>query len=298
MIRVPLIAVLAAAASAAGAAPVTLDLSGPNGPVRSPDDSGLTGAFPGAPFALVAETGEFIPEGELADVDRISTNVTGPDVSVQSLTITPTDGRPFDLLTLTIPGGYFSSLLTVEGSPGGSEASVQLDQITLAFQSVALTGVTAAGGTVSTTFVPAGPTSDLTDFFFENADPAFGPEAFGDGFENLTSLTFEAVVDFPGASIVGAACLPINLDRLSPEARAICPAATTTAPFGSVSVPAPPGSPFETIDALADEFVGPRNDDAFYQVASVTVAPIPLPASLPLLLAGVGALAWRARRGG
>lgn len=54
-------AVALAAASAAGAPPMMRELSGPNAPIRSPDDAGLAGTFPGAPFAFLAGTEELIP---------------------------------------------------------------------------------------------------------------------------------------------------------------------------------------------------------------------------------------------
>ena len=81
--------------------------------------------------------------------------------------------------------------------------------------------------------------------------------------------------------------------------------------LGGVADAVEPGTPFDTVglakskklwfraDAVRFTSGGQGTaDDRSFNVtaAALTVAPVPVPASLPLLLAGIGALGWAARR--
>lgn len=274
---------LALAAGAPSAAPVTL-LPGTDQVVAT-DDFGLQGRFAGTGFAFDAETEEFLDPisegGEPAEIGSINDGLTGFTRAVQRLTISAPVGRAFDLLSLDIPLAYFGTLATYEGTAEDGEDVVNF--VFPLFESVVLSGVTTAGSVIEESFVPVDDAATFfSSLFAENPDPTFGSEAFGPGFEDLVSLTFTA----GGPSGLETVCDPANLANVDPRFALSEPCADAPGPLTGVEV---------ELELVA----GSRNDNAFYEVAAVTVdvAPIPVPASLPLLLGGLGALALGARRG-
>ena len=104
---------------------------------------------------------------------------------------------------------------------------------------VTLTGETAAGGTVSTTFTPRRPgDEDVSDFgFWSPDDPIFGPETFGTEFTDLASLTLAGTVGGGPVEL----CSDVNLAALPDDAAEICDALT----FFGDPVAAPEGSIYD-----------------------------------------------------
>lgn len=246
-------------ATQAAAIPVTL-LPDSDQVVPS-DDFGLEGTFVGTGFVFEAEGGSGVPfqdGGDGADLSEINDSFTGFTEQVQSLTITRADGQPFDLLSVEIPSTRSDAFAFYEGDllDGGTLE----EQITLFSEDiVGVSGVTAGGAEVSTAF-------DLPV-------PEFGSE-----FEDLVSLTF-SVGGFPEP------CAPVNLARVDPRF------ALSTECGGD-----PDTDPFSSVFIFSDST---QNDALEYTLSAISLdspAPIPVPASLPLLAGALGALAWRTRR--
>lgn len=284
-----LAAALAAAATPGLAAPITLS---PGEATRSEADAGLTGVFGDTGFEYSATSRENLDGEDFYDIERINDGPTGVDTTVDSLTIFRSNGAAFDLDALDIPVGYAIEAYEIVGTSSDPDVE-DFASFDIASNVVTLTGETVAGGTVSTTFTPRRPgDGDVSDFgFWSPDDPIFGPETFGTEFTDLVSLTLAGTVGGGPVEL----CSDVNLAALPDDAAEICDDLTL---FGSVD--APEGSIY---DSFSVEFAagGFRNDEALFALDGVTVtpsevAPIPLPASLPLLAGAIGLLARRARR--
>ena len=294
-----LVALAATLVTPAGAAPVTL-LPGGDQVVRTdPGGDGTTGFFAGTGFAFTAETFDEdtvldpnIP-GLMIDLSRINDSITGADNAASRLTLRRGDGAPFDLVSLTIPSFYIGGLIFYDGEVAGSDdAQPVSDFVTPITDVVGLAGTTASGDTVTASFAPANAGTGVVGtqfpqiFVFENTDPVFGPEAFGPGFEDLISLTLAIGEADDGLD----PCDPFNLSRVDPRFALSPPCAPDAA-----------DPPLTNVTAFTDlsGALGPRNDTFLFGIDAITVdspAPIPAPASLPLLAAGLGLLALRRAR--
>ena len=293
-----LVALAATLVTPAGAAPVTL-LPGGDQVVRTdPGGDGTTGFFAGTGFAFTADTFDASTVLDpsitdlVIDLSRINDSMTGPDNAASRLTVQRGDGAPFDLVSLTIPSFYIGGLVFYDGEVAGSDDARSVsDFVTPITDVIGLTGTTASGGTVTASFAPANAGTGATglfrgNYFFENADPVFGPEAFGPGFEDLISLTLAIGETDDGLD----PCDPANLSRVDPRFALSPPCAPDAA-----------DPPLANVTAFTDlsGALGPRNDLFLFGVDAITVdspAPIPAPASLPLLAAGLGLLGLRRAR--
>lgn len=296
---------LALAATQAAAIPVTLDPDGERVDLELPADakgvSEFEGVFRGQGFEFTAETYEDIfPAGPDDDgavnISRVNETLTGFTNLASAVTIRRTDGAPFDLLSIEIPDFYVDDFFEYSGRVAGSDESV--DDFAARFVDlVGLEGVTASGETVSTSFAPVNETTVQEGFFaasFANPDPVFGPEAFGPGFEDLVSLTYA----IPGERFGNSTAVDFALDPdpCDPQALSRVDRRFALSPPCAPEATAPPLLDVSIFEGT--ELVG-RNDFYEFEVGAITVetpAPIPVPASLPLLAGGLAGLALATRR--
>lgn len=305
---------LALIATQAAAIPVTLDPDGERVELDLPSDPDdvegvfeFEGVFRGQGFEFTAETYEDIfPDGpdddDALDISRVNETLTGFTNLASAVTIRRADGASFDLLSIEIPDFYVDDFFEYSGQVADSDDPFgeSVDDFAARFVDlVGLEGVTASGETVSASFAPVNETTVQAGFFeasFVNPDPVFGPEAFGPGFEDLVSLTYAIPGErFPDAGFTQIdfaldpdPCAPENLARVDPRFALSPPCApdATDPPLLDVTI-------FEGF-----ELVG-RNNFYEFEVGAITVetpAPIPVPASLPLLAGGLAGLAIGARR--
>lgn len=299
---------LAVVAAQALAAPLTLD---PDGVVRT-DPLGLTGIFPGTGFQYTAESADTFDESAPADIEFINDSPTGVDEFTQELTISRADGASFDLEALDIPEffsgfdvGYFGTEEVVDPEEFDSfdffdQAEVTSNVSPLLFDLVRLSGVTTTGETVEASLLPYDGVGPLDEFFYtgENADPIFDAAAFAPELQDLVSLTFTTAPSLVPSP--ATACLPENLSRADPAFGALASSCEFTAVENAPGIGLfnPSEGELGTIAVDLQNNAG-RNDFFFYQLDAITVdtmAPIPVPASLPLLAGGLGILAYGARR--
>lgn len=299
---------LGLAAASAQAETITLGFGDFFDPV--PGTSGLSGEWGLWGYRADATTDEYIPEGGAADLGRISTNQTGYDVSVQSLTISRGDGQAFSLDSISLPDFYTGLIGEYEGYSvlpgGGTSYDGPYETIQLLWDMVRITGQTAGGAEVVHTLDPMQPAelAGLTGSsnFVSNGDPVIS--LAGAGLIDLVSVTFSAVLPATGGTSL--LCDTVNLSRVDP----------VFAASGFCSGTVDPASGIDGVMAYAD-YWGPRNDVGYYTLGGLTVtretaaqapapvpepvpapapepvpapAPVPLPAAGWLLLAGLGAL--------
>ena len=259
IIRVAAVASSVVAATSADARTIELDLYGP-GFVQLPVNDGLQALFPDEGFLLTGFSMEGPPFNSLYNLDAMNDGPTGLGEQIQQLTITRPPGRQFDLVSLDIDLSYSGWTASYTGLTNPSKSQRVVTSISPVFDYVELTGIKADGSTVESTFLP---------------EDGVG---FGPGFTDLVGLQFGAIG--PGDADI---CRIENLVQIDPRfiLSGLCSGTTF------------PNAPLTDIRTDLS-FTGSTNDTVRYNLNSLTVrvddapAPIPLPASLPMLLAGLG----------
>ncbi len=250
-----------------------------------PNSLGLDGGFPQENFTLSAQTDEYLSEEEglLAAINRISSGQTGADTSVQSLTLSRSDGKTFNLESFDV-GGFYTGNLTEYFASDADGNFLRSDSVRTIFDIVDLEATNRFGDTFRTSAIPA----RTEDLYGDQFGPFFrgarieASNLDGD-FTDLVSLTFRSN-GFPNDPVE---CLPQNLVRVDPFFSLFGPCGSLDSDFR-----------FET-GTTALFF--PRNDASYFSLRSITVtdevAPVPLPATAPLIAMGLVALGWaRGRR--
>ena len=274
----------ALAASQAAAIPVTLNPDR----IFPQNERGTTGLFPGTGFRFSVETAEDFPDREdLPEIARITDGPSGVDNLALRFTVERVDGQPFDLEAFSIPSFYVGEVVTFDGDvlgPDGEVVESVFDFTENLTDFVALTGLTASGAAVDASLRPLKPDTRSPEFsFFENPSPRFAAQDVAPGFEDLVSLSFEV-----GGFTLDTFCDPSILGDVDPRFAQSPPCAPDAA-----------DPPLEDVDIGFDGNFALRNDLYYFDLGAIEVdspSPIPVPASLPLLLGGLGALVLGARR--
>lgn len=298
--RLALAAVLAAPATAL-AAPVTLDFEGGEDLLLDPETPRPVYVEEG--FEITVEGNVYTPqEAEAFDYDPdgagaqaalglLLDNVpTGIEPEPTAYEISSADGRGFDLLGLTVPSFFTDRVVSYsEVTELGefSSTTEQLDEIASAFVQIDLTGTRRDGSTVEAGINPltlGGFTVDLREQggFFDVLEPELDLADLG-----LTDIrTLRIELGAPGLPLEDEACDPLNLDRAEGLG-----GATPDICQGLGNQPEREGQVLA--GAFSREFLNFGNSAG---IDAVELAPIPVPAGLPLLAGGLGALARLRRR--
>ena len=295
-----LLPVIVLAPAMAHAAPVTLDFEGGEDLLLDPETPRAVYLEEG--FEIGVEGDLFtIEEQEFFDVEPgvgpalgelLDTVPTSFEPVATAYEISRADGRSFDALSVTIDAVYTDTLVQYSEvtdirtfEDGGSSVDRDLlDDLYSAFVEIDLTGTRRDGSTVAAGINPLAlggfdPAQDGP--FFTVANPQL--DLSGLGLTDIQTLRIEW--GEPDATFEETVCDPLNLGRvqgLAGRTPDLCAGLDQDTPrVGQIVA--------EAFNAEAFNYTYAASIEA------VELAPIPLPAGLPLLAGGIGALALARR---